>query len=165
MVAIINKELDSVGCPSVTRLAADSCKKQVCCLCCVLDKGPDNQGWCNRIVGMSSPKPYFIVWVTWCFMHSAHLICKSVIATLDGWEWGEATEWNGPKYFSSIATVINTWRSPLMPKKLKRAVQHLLPPSQVGSCFRRLPGRALRGRWGSCDSGEEIIISSEAYLG
>ena len=70
------------------------------------------------------------------------------------------------KYFSGLATIVNMWRSSGVPDKLKTFLDSLPDAGSEVSLWvcARLPGRVLRGRWGSIDEVEELICPRLAWL-
>ena len=70
------------------------------------------------------------------------------------------------KYVSAVATVANVWRSTGIPDKLKACLQSR-PDAGDGIATwvcERVPGRVLRGRWGSINEVEELISPKFAWL-
>ena len=70
------------------------------------------------------------------------------------------------KYVNAVATVANVWRSTGIPDKLKACLKSM-PDAGDGIAnwvCERLPGRVLRGRWGSIDEVEELISPKFAWL-
>lgn len=133
-----------------------------------LDRGPDNVGWAGRMMTLTKHSPYVVFWTTWCMLHGSHLCAKNVLQTFDSWNWAslEGDEfWSGCCYFSATATVLNTSLSPSIHQRLQRAVVGIVPEDRAGSCFRRIPGRALRGRWASIDTAEDVILHEAMHLG
>ena len=63
-----------------------------------------------------------------------------------------------------IATSANVWRSTGHPKKIKTAATRLWNPTVVSDFFTKIPGRVLRGRWGSIDAIEKIMSSAWRYI-
>ena len=97
----------------------------------------------------------------------------------DGVDADEATEPHGDddldligqcatsfKYFSGLATIANVWKSTGIPDKLKTFLDSLPDAGSEVSLWvcARLPGRVLRGRWGSIDEVEELICPRLAWL-
>ena len=63
-----------------------------------------------------------------------------------------------PGHYSSIARIINTWRSTGNPKKNYNGWVTLFGKARADQVARRLPRRALKGRWGSVDDGDKYLL-------
>ena len=110
---IVLKEFASVGCKTWDDRAREFASKNfpgMSVFVCTLDKGPDNQGLCKLMTNSLTTCPNVMCWFIYCFLHQYHLIVKTVLQILDDFEWDEPDYQS--KYFSGIATVANTWRSP-----------------------------------------------------
>ena len=93
-----------------------------------------------------------------CFLHQYHLIVKQVLTVLDGWSWAEWGVYDVPcTYFSGVATVANTWKSPGMPRKVRDTCAREFGETVSLKLCARVPGRCIKGRWGSVESCENII--------
>ena len=57
------------------------------------------------------------------------------------------------RYFSALATICNVWRSVNIPTKVHNALASIrsIGPTIADTVCRKLLGRLVRGRWGSCD--------------
>ena len=60
-------------------------------------------------------------------------------------------------YFGAVATISNVWRTSGMPVRVKSSCSALFGDEVVAQRCSKLPGRVLRGRWGSIDEVEAII--------
>eukprot|EP00959_Pyramimonas_sp_CCMP1952_P100233 2096159-Pyramimonas_sp.AAC.1 len=83
---------------------------------------------------------------------------------IDAWSWGADHDMDRP-YFSCTATLANVWRSCGMPAKVFQAAKELSGVETATRLFRNLPGRCLRGRWGSVGSVEEKILQGRELIG
>ena len=88
-----------------------------------------------------------------------HLAVKSCLAVMDTWVWDDAAL--PAKYFSGIGIITNTWRSYGTPAKIQGAAERI----GQGALFAKVPGRPLKGRWGTCESIEDLIISARFCIG
>ena len=68
------------------------------------------------------------------------------------------------KYFSSVATICNVWRSAGAARKIQVEVERVYDPAIARQVAKKTPGRCLRGRWGSIDSVEGILFWGMAVL-
>ena len=134
-----------------------------------LDAGPDNIGMQSLLHNKLKHAKTVSFTIIWCFMHQFHLIIKAMLVELDCWEF-EKPDFEGHQpvkngYFNVLSSISNVWRSVGMLGKIQDAIAFLWKddPASFGACSRR-PGRCLRGRWGSCDEVEEIIISNLIFL-
>ena len=109
--------------------------------------------------------PWLVVIVIWCFFHQYHLAIKGALAILDGFSWpsigGDELQ---TKYFSALATITNVWRGVGIQRKMIALAVELYDDS-VAALFEKLPGRCLRGRWGSVDEVEGLYIKMRRYIG
>ena len=110
-----------------------------------------------------------MVWIH-CFFHKYHLCIKGALELLDNTApWcdeddplRDTTYSFCVRYFSALATVSNQWRSTgIFGKRVLIACS--LFGEDVGVLFTVTIGRCLRGRWGSVDSVERILLSVFPY--
>ena len=164
---IFEKELQSVGAPTWRERkeqAADN-PGRFSIFQCVVDAGPDNTGMARRIRACLENCDNVFFCIVFCFMHQLQLCIKTLVETLDGFSFDAASL--PCKYFSSVAIIANVWRGPNMKSQLLNAAVGLpgMTESLAQRLFGRLPGRCLRGRWGSIDSVEEILVRCGEWLG
>ena len=102
------------------------------------------------------PHPRQLVFTTWCICHQYHLIVKNMLQVLDDHvTW--SGEWGGTKYFSGLATWANVWRGVGTIKKVRDTCAKLFGETTSQNICGRMPGRVLRGRWGSIDEFERLV--------
>eukprot|EP00969_Alexandrium_andersonii_P289266 12785723-Alexandrium_andersonii.AAC.1 len=89
---------------------------------------------------------------------------KSLLAKLDAWTWPEDLGWQ-VKYYSAVATTANVWRSTGIRGKLEAAAAKEFGDFVASCHFQKLPGKPLRGRWGSIDQIELKLKEGREYLG
>ena len=147
---IYSKQLQSIGLPPLTHPSAhrddgateptENCRepsKWLRIYSFVTDDGPDQRG-CAKIVSLSfKHDPLALVCRLKCCLHQLHLIVAKQLKHLDG-------------HYSDVAKIINSWRATGCPSKIFAA-------SGKNPCYKTLPPRALKGRWGS-------VSAAEAYL-
>ena len=163
---LVDREMTSVGCPSweVRASQAHHFPRRVTAYLFGLDAGPDNQGMMRRILARVKMIPQIFIWVSFCIFHQCHLIVKYLLKTLENFEWPE--KYALPKgYFSMLGTLANTWRSTGNPTKIQNAASSVHDDSVMLKFFKNIPGRALKGRWGSIESIEKIIFLARSYIG
>ena len=68
------------------------------------------------------------------------------------------------KYFSGVATIANVWRGTGNPAKLRCQAASMWSEVVASKLFSKVPGRPLRGRWGSIDSIEGLISKGSNYI-
>ena len=142
-----------------------------------LDRGSDNRAFIRRVKERLKGTPWLMLVCAWCRFHIYHCIVKLILCALDLWVWdlGELPveiqeAWALPtKYFSATATIGNTCRDTGMPRKIKAKAVSLWPNDPdytiVEKEFSTVPGRCLRGRWGSEEGVALKIKRRIPYLG
>ena len=130
-----------------------------------LDRGPDNiklSGMCRQDL---TSVVNVMFWIVWCFSHGCHLGVKCVLKVLDNWQWGSDSNVEPQqKYFSSVATICNVWRSAGAARKIQVEIERVYNPAIARHVAKKIPGRCLRGRWGSIDSVVGIFFWGMAVL-
>ena len=162
---LMKKELESVGCPTWESRIADATAnpRRLSVFCFGLDRGPDNIGAIGRIKTALRPHVNVMFFVGWCLMHLAQCTILNILKVFDTWEWAGCGHKALPQaYFSCVATVANIWRDPGIHKKLLRASNGI--EAAVSGVVSKIPGRCLRGRWGSIDDVEHIINAGGTRL-
>ena len=101
---------------------------------------------------------------TFCFQHICHLIVGGSIRTMNAWTWPEPYDL-GIRYFTGVGTLANIWRSTGFGLKLRDVVETLFGIDVCHRCFRQIPGRPLKGRWGAIDAIEKSITRARHYIG
>eukprot|EP00959_Pyramimonas_sp_CCMP1952_P267876 5600752-Pyramimonas_sp.AAC.1 len=108
------------------------------------------------------PNMMFIA--VFCFLHQVHLVVKDLLTLLEQWQWGGL--FAEKKYWSTVATVANVWRSVGMPAKIVDAAYTECQDDNLARrLFKKLPGKPLRGRWGSVAAIEEVVSCAAAFIG
>ena len=109
------------------------------------DKGPDQVGTRKRVLDEVADLVY--VWVFWvfCIMHQIHLIVKRQLS-------------RDPSYFSRMAVMTNTWRSPHVASKIYRCWARLFSRLRADKVARGLPPKMLTGRFGSAHKCEKFFM-------
>jgi hypothetical protein len=174
---MVIQEFKSVGCPtwedrcnnaarSYLRRSEGVFAVGLRLFCFGFDHGADNVGFIRRVRQRLKEFPWLMMWVVWCFPHQYHLCVKSALCILDNTDqWSGSEEFNFKvKYFSSLATLTNVWRGVGAQKKIIEAAASKFG-DVVGDKFTKLPCRCLRGRWGSIDEVEGLLIQVMPYLG
>ena len=134
----------------------------VVCMGLALDHGPDNDWVVGFITSLLGKDLFTWCCGVWCFFHQYHLIVKAMISVLDSFTFSERDF--DSSYFSAVATIANTWRTPGNPRKILDAACQQFGDSAGVQHAKRFPGRAKRGRWGSIDSVEELLDSGGHVL-
>ena len=161
------RHLASVGCPTWQQQAALPQGEQ--CHCAVylfgVDAGPGNIGALPKLQGELAHCPYVMYAAVFCFCHQVHLICKDLLQCMEGWQWGVLT--GTKQYWGTVATVANVWRSCGIPTRLYEAAVEVPGggPLAAQRMFKQIPGRPLRGRWGSVASVEKTIMNAFSLIG
>eukprot|EP00959_Pyramimonas_sp_CCMP1952_P109426 2288671-Pyramimonas_sp.AAC.1 len=110
--------------------------------------------------------PHVAVQACFCMHHQAHLVVKDLLCVMEMWSWGGALSHGRHRYWASVATVANVWRSTGVPARLRHAaLEEYESDPLVAKRFRKLPGRPLRGRWGSIAAVEERLVAVAANVG
>ena len=67
---------------------------------------------------------------------------------------------------AGLSNISTWWRTPGMKKKVRRKVNELFPAEPAAhKIMSKVPGRCLRGRWGSVHDVESIVLPAWPYLG
>ena len=147
------RELQSVGCPHWLSAEHDASRTVVYAF--VMDQGPDNQGATRFIKQLLVDKPSTMMLTVWCFMHQYHLIVKNLLVMLDKHRWSGSPI--NTEYFSLLSAVSNCWRSPGNPTKIYNKTCEKFGDLAGKLYAKTVPGKAVRGRWGSIDNLEALL--------
>ncbi|CAK0844631.1 unnamed protein product, partial [Prorocentrum cordatum] len=166
--AFMLTHLQSVYCPTWKSRASASDDQKFFASVYVfgVDAGPGNQWALKQIkedLRGSSARVMFCA--VFCFMHQLHLIVKDLLDRTEGFDWGPLKE--GKRYWGTVATVANVWRSCGAPTRIFQAAIDV-PGGGLDVAhryFKKMPGRPLRGRWGSVAAVERLIISAKTFIG
>ncbi|CAK0805617.1 unnamed protein product, partial [Prorocentrum cordatum] len=131
-----------------------------------VDAGPGNLGALKRIPEDLRGAPDRVMFsAVFCFMHQLHLIVKDLLDRTEGFDWGPLKE--GKRYWGTVATVANVWRSCGAPTRIHQAAVDI-PGGGIHVAhefFGKIPGRPLRGRWGSVAGAEKLIMRAKTFIG
>eukprot|EP00959_Pyramimonas_sp_CCMP1952_P382791 8021055-Pyramimonas_sp.AAC.1 len=135
------------------------------------DAGPENARATKYVCDYLSCCPDIATMVSRCLLHQMHLIVRQVLDFIDFFEWDDFWEsepeldcWNAlPAYSTTVSGVSSAWRCPGSARKLREAGSTIgsVVWSNIGGS---IPGRVLRGRWGSIDSVEGILVNGGCLL-
>eukprot|EP00959_Pyramimonas_sp_CCMP1952_P025937 544553-Pyramimonas_sp.AAC.1 len=131
------------------------------------DQGPD-QAQCRKIIiGSVRAAPDVIIIWQFCMLHMGHLITERHLRIHD-----KLVTKKG--YWSSVATIVNTWRVPGNAKRIFKALAYphdvaddvgddaddaaAMRMSRAKELAGRLPPRPLTGRWGSIHLCEQFLL-------
>lgn len=130
------------------------------------DRGGENVGFGRRLKARFGGLPNMISLIVWCFFHQYHLAAKGVLSIVDGCKLNFTSGLSELKlsYFAAVATVVNVWRSPGNFTRVYNMASRLYGDVVADKFFNIMPGRPLRGRWGSIDELERLLISAMEYL-
>jgi hypothetical protein len=123
------------------------------------DRGSD-QGLLRKIMKLECHNDPSVLVVDFdCLMHQAQLAIKDGLVLIDRHLDRAACEF---KYFSSIAKIINCWRE----SARSVFVQWINAHGNVSAlaCARKVPPRAVSGRWGSMSSAESFLLAAGGDL-
>ena len=99
-------------------------------------------------------------------LHSNGLHCESGIVISDSFATCSCTRDQAQfqlrslmdgKYFSSLAKIVNTWRTRGNPQKIRQGLMTFHDLDVADPRGKRLPPRPLKGRWGSVTSTEQFM--------
>ena len=173
------RELRSVHAPSwADRLQQyetepEKCDGDIAVFAFGFDAGPENTLMTKMVCSAIGDCSRVMMGVVWCFLHQSHIVVRSVLDHIDAFEWdefwgseAELEVWNSlPFYTTAVSNISSAWRAPGSVRKLTSAGSetfHSEVRSRIGGT---IPGRVVRGRWGSIDSVEKIISEGGALLG
>ena len=160
--------LESLGCPTWLVAAARprEASPGLSLYTFGIDAGPDNVGMLQHIVNDVCEAPHVAVHACFCMHHQCHLVVKDLLCVVETWSWGHALSRGRHRYWPSVAAVANVWRSTGMPARLRAAaLEEYESEPLVAKLFRKLPGRPLRGRWGSIAAVEERLVAVADSVG
>lgn len=100
----------------------------------------------------------------YCFPHQCHLMTLSLLKVLARWSWEEPERELPVRYFNGVVSIANVWRATGAPAKIVRAAVRLFGDDVAHDCFRKVPGRCLRGRWLSIDSVGSAIVKGLRFM-
>ncbi len=138
------------------------------------DAGPENVGMLGRIGRDIAGKRWVMYEAVFCYLHQCHLVIWDLLTVVESFDCGLLGSDSGRQYWSTVATFANVWRSVGMPKKIKAAaVAHFSdvenrggqPIGPLTASYRTIPGRPLRGRWGTIGSIESHILRCGSSVG
>ena len=158
--ALMLREMASIGAADWERRCIEASENpaRVSMFTFGVDRGSDNVGAARRVKTRLVGVPNVMFNFAWCLLHSLHHIVENVLTVLDGWDWGRESQ--PQSYFNAVATIANVWRSPGTHKNLQKAASGCA----VACRLDRVPGRAIRGRWGAIDGVELIIMKGGTLL-
>eukprot|EP00959_Pyramimonas_sp_CCMP1952_P261962 5477814-Pyramimonas_sp.AAC.1 len=84
-----------------------------------VDAGPDNVGMLRRISEDIYDCQFVAFQAVFCMCHQLHLIIKDCLDLMELWQWGPLDE--DRRYWPTVATVANVWRSTGTPARLLQA--------------------------------------------
>eukprot|EP00959_Pyramimonas_sp_CCMP1952_P228660 4780748-Pyramimonas_sp.AAC.1 len=97
-----------------------------------------------------------------CFFHQYHLVVQDLLKTLDGFTWANADF--GRPYLSALSIICNCWRTVGHPKKIHDRAKRDFGIGAAEMYAKKIPARALRGRWGYGDAVETLIDAGSNVL-
>ena len=148
-VAMIAKQLASLGCPSISEVADTPALKGVHIYAYTSDRGPD-QVYARKImsvIAQKSDKTLFLS--TNCFEHQTHLIVHGALKMLDSALKDAGQPW---RYYSSLCKICNLWRDKAASVN-EAWMQEFGAESACLHATKLIP-RCQGGRWGSVETVE-----------
>ena len=115
----------------------------------VTDDGPDQRGAQKLISAALKDFPSVLYVRFKCLLHQLHLIVGKQLKRLDG-------------LYSQIAKVVNVWRATGNAWKIYNTYCDMFGEKRARQVAKRLPPRALKGRWGSISSVESFLLNCGA---
>ena len=156
---LIKSEFASLGTPTWETRAQTVVPGLISAFLFGLDNGPDNVGMLKRIRAACKGHRQCMYAVIWCTCHQNHLIVKGHLTAM---QTQQVTGYElSCNYFTAITSIVHVWRSSGMQDKLAAAS---LEQFDTSVCFKRLPGRPLRGRWGAIEDAEKCIVLARSQL-
>ena len=123
---------------------------------------PDNVGAVARVEASVSKCPSVMQTVVFCMFHQTHLIAKDVLVTFDAWVWKDDV-WP-TSYFTGVASVVHQWRHCGNHTKINNACSSIFDVATAMDTTSKMPGRALKYRWGAVSALEASIIKAMGVL-
>ena len=153
------KEFESIKAPTVVERCNTRTDKLLSGFMFRLDAGPDNQGTMKRVARQCMSCAWVFFAVVWCTFPQAHLIAKCQLEYISDCEF--AGHEMKVSYFSAVSSVVNVWRSTGLIGKMRSTAVKLFGFDHM---VRKMPGRCLRGRWGSIQDAEKAINTAKDEL-
>ncbi|CAK0876362.1 unnamed protein product, partial [Prorocentrum cordatum] len=164
------KELRSVGCPAWTdpppwRPVAPGDGARARAFIFGVDAGSENTHMLKAVKRDLATQPLIMVMGIFCYMHQVHIAVKGALELLDAWDWQAPHTLEGKsRYVGRVATISNVWRATGGMKKIMAAAESECDDGVARAYFSKMPGRVLKGRWGSIDSVEKMLTKASPYL-
>ena len=150
LIAALLKQLHSVGCKSWTEPAPGN---SIEAWCVTSDRGGDQVRARKIMSAEVADDPRKLMLTSDCFEHSTHLVVKGSLNIVDAM----LAEARRPKYYSSLAKIVNVWRS--VPKGVYAAWQDRYGVMDANRCAKNLCPPAPAGRWGAVSNVESKFKS------
>ena len=147
LIATLLKQLNSIGCWSWLHEQPDGDSLEAGVI--TSDRGSDQRKARKIISAASAPNPRRFVFTSDCFEHAAHLVVKDSLAAIDDL----LTENERPRYYASIAKIVNVWRS--VAKGVYSSWAEMHGHVEARRVAHTLCPAASVGRWGSIAAVED----------
>ena len=136
-------QMKSMGIPSFDQLVSPRVLRAYVF---VTDEGPDQRGAQKLISAALKDFPSVLYVRFRCILHQLHLVVGKQLKRLDG-------------LYSQIAKVVNVWRATGNACKIYNTYCDMFGQKRARQVAKRLPPRALKGRWGSISSVESFLLA------
>ena len=142
LLATYDKQLKSIGIPAFEDCTTP--KGSVRVFIMVTDDGPDQRG-CEKLISqkLDSSSLFFRFK---CLLHQLHIIVSKQLKRLH-------------THYPDVSKVVNVWRTVGMPSKIHQEYAKRYGQERANATTRKLPPRALKGRWGSISAAESYILA------
>ena len=122
------------------------------------DAGPD-EIYYRKLVGLKCEEhDWLTVWPISCFKHQAHIIVEGGLKIIDK----ALADGNYDfRYFSSITKIVQCWRADA--GKIFNAWCTVFSNGEALRVCKKLPPRAISGRWGSVTDAEAHLIGADPF--
>ena len=118
------------------------------------DAAGDQAAALRRLAEMARDDEFTFIITHFCSMHQLHLVVQRQLKRA-----------MGGKYISHLATLVNLWRSPPNPPRVRQALEVLYSAEVAERIAANPPPAAIRGRWGAVhDSERHLLRASRSQL-
>ena len=111
------------------------------------DAAGDQAAALRRLAEMVRGDEFTCIIAHFCSMHQLHLVVGRQLKRA-----------MGGKYISHLATLVNLWRSPPNPPRVRQALEMLYSAEVAERLAATPPPAAVRGRWGAVHESERHLL-------
>ena len=111
------------------------------------DAAADQASALRRLAAMAEGDQHKFILGIYCTMHQVHFVVQRQMKRA-----------MGGKYVSKLQVLVNLWRSPPNPPRVRQAYEELFSADVARRVAHNPPPAAIRGRWGAVHESERHIL-------